>query len=145
MGGGAQERRGHQPFEHTADVGVRAWGASLGELFEEAARGLISLMVAPETVRPASVRTVSAEGEEPDELLVAWLNEIVFAFDAEHFAPAAVRVVRLEEGTVTGELRGEELDRARHEVRHSVKAVTYHGLAIREAGDIYEVRVIFDV
>lgn len=138
-------RSGFEPVAHTADLAVRAWGTSLEELFEQAAMGLISLMLDPKTVQPASVRTVSAQAQEPEELLVAWLNEVLFVFEGEHFAPASVRVKSLGGGKVTSELRGEDFDRARHKTRHSVKAATYHDLVIKRTGDTYEVRVIFDV
>jgi len=138
-------RAGFEPVAHTADLAVRVWGASMEELFEQAAMGLISLMLDPKSVQPASVRTVSAQAQEPEELLVAWLNEVLFAFEGEHFASASVRIKSLGGGKVTGELCGEDFDRTRHRVRHSVKAATYHDLTVKKTGDIYEVRVVFDV
>ncbi len=136
---------GFEPVAHTADLGIRAWGGSLEELFEQAAAGIVSLMVDPKTVRPAEARAVSAQAPETEELLVAWLNDVLFLFDGEHFAPASVRVTALGDGRVTGEVRGEEFDRRRHTARHSVKAATYHALEIKKTGETYEATVIFDV
>jgi SHS2 domain-containing protein len=138
-------RVGYETIAHTADVGLRVRARSLPELFEQAALGLVSLMLDARTVRPVSVRAVRASAQEPEELLVAWLSEILFLFDTERFAPASVRVGSLGEGTVTGELRGEQFDRRRHRRRHVVKAVTYHDLTIRKVEDVYEVQIIFDV
>ncbi len=138
---------GYETFEHTADVGIEVRGRDLRDLLEQAAAGLIALLVDPATVDPADTRGIEAEAEaqEPEELLVAWLSEILYAFDAEGFAPAAARVESLEEGRVAGGLSGEKLDPERHEVRQPVKAVTYHDLNIREVGDHLEVRIVFDV
>jgi SHS2 domain-containing protein len=136
---------GYEFFEHTADVGVRAWGGSLTELFEQAAAGFINAMFDPCTIRRRRVRQVTAAGQSPEELLVAWLEEILFAFDAERFAPAAASVASIEGGEVRGELWGEDFDPSRHRVRQAVKAVTYSDLRIEKRGDLYEVRIVFDV
>ena len=86
-----------------------------------------------------------AEGGAPEELLVGWLEEILFAFEVDGFVPAAARVESLGDGEVVGELRGEDLDPRRHELRHAVKAVTYHDLAIKRVAGGYEVHIVFDV
>ena len=136
---------GYDTFDHTADVGLRVWGADLTELFEQAAEGLIELLVDPATVRRARSVQIEAAGEEVEDLLVSWLSEILFAFDAESLTPVAVEVTAFEEARATGVLWGEDLDPARHQLRQHVKAVTYHNLAIRRVGGRFEVRIVFDV
>ncbi len=138
-------RRGHEAFEHTADVGVHAWGARLTELFEEAAAGLIEVMLDPASVQQRESVSVSAEGLEPEGLLVAWLEEVLFAFDARGFAPATAKVTALDQGRVEGTLAGEPFDRSRHRPRSEVKAVTYHDLAVEKTQRGYEASVIFDL
>jgi len=141
-----EERRvGFEVIPHTADVGIRVRASSLPELFEQAALGLANLILDARTVRHAATKVIHASAQQPEELLVAWLSEILFLFDAERFAAASVSVSSLEGGQVTGELRGETFDASRHRRRHAVKAVTYHDLAIRQVGDLYEVQIIFDV
>ncbi|MCD6417015.1 MAG: archease [Planctomycetes bacterium] len=137
--------RGHGTFEHTSDLGLRAWGRDLTELFDEAGAGLIELMLDPATVRPKETRQVSAEAEEPEELLIGWLEEVLFALDGEGFAPASVRVERMGERRVVGALVGELFSPRRHTIRTRVKAVTYHDVNIHRAQGRLEVRVILDV
>lgn len=136
---------GFEPFEHTADVGLRVWGDDLVDLFEQAAAGFIDIMVDPHCVCCRERRTVEVQGAETEELLVAWLQEILFAFDAEGFVPHSADVECLEGGRLRGALNGETLDPERHEVRQAVKAVTYHDLQVRQTDDGFEVRVVFDV
>ena len=136
---------GYEAFEHTADVGLRVWGGSLSELFEQAAAGFISVLVDPNSAHPGRIVNVKITGGSPEELLVGWLQEILFAFDAEGFVPKEVRVVSVGENEVTGQLLGEDLDLSRHRLRQAVKAVTYSDLAIRESDGRYEVRIVFDV
>ena len=141
----AESGGGFEAFEHTADLGLRVWGRRLEDLFEQAAAGLIDLLVNPCTVRPLERRTFEVEGEEPEDLLVAWLEEILFAFDAEGFAPATAEVECCRAGLLRGALCGERLDPQRHELRRAVKAVTYHDLQVRATDEGYEVRIVFDV
>lgn len=143
--GHADRPTGHEFLDHTADVAVRVWAPELRALFEQAAAAFVELMVDPATVRPAQGRAVEVAGETHEELLVAWLSEVLFAFDADGFAPARAAVERLGEGRLRGRLWGERLDPARHEVRTLVKAVTYHNLAIERSARGFEVTIVFDV
>ncbi len=43
-------QRAYEVFEHTADIGLHAFGRTLPELFIHAAQGMESLMVAPLTL-----------------------------------------------------------------------------------------------
>jgi SHS2 domain-containing protein len=136
---------GYETFEHTADVGLHVWAESLAGLFELAARAFAALIVDGDMVEDRETRQVSAEGDALEELLVSWLDEILYAWDAEGFAPRDVHVLEFSESRIAGEIRGEQFDRSRHTVLHSVKAVTYHGLQVVRAGGRYEVRIVFDV
>ena len=137
--------RGSTSFEHTADLGLRVWGPTMKDLFEQAAAGLASLMLDPATVRPTQTVRLAAEGEDRDELLVAWLNEVLFACEVGELAPGTVRVTAIGSGRAEGELHGEPFDPSRHELRHSVKAVTFHDLEITETDGRYEVSIVLDV
>ena len=145
MKGGEDARGGCESFEHTADVGLRVWAPSPEELFERAALGLIELMLDPACVRAERTVPVEVEGHDAEDLLVAWLQELLYRFEAERFAPARAEVDALARGALKGRLVGETFDPARHRVRQHVKAVTYHDLAIVRRAGLWEVRVVLDV
>lgn len=145
MNDGGETVRGHGTFDHTADVGLRASGADLPELFEEAAAALIETILDPSTVEKEQAVTVRAEGGDTEDLLVGWLEELLFLSEADNFAPAAVEVEELTEQDVRGTVWGEPMDPARHQLRSEVKAVTYHDLEIRETDDGYAVEIVLDV
>ena len=138
-------RAPYEEFEHTADLGLRARGGTWEDLLANAGRGMIGLMLDPDSVQALHERTVEADADDAEALVVAWLGEILFALDAERFAPAAVEVDVAEEGRVRGRLRGEPLDESRHHVRNVIKAVTWHDLRIVKTEEGYEATVIFDV
>jgi len=145
MGQSSDPRGGYETFEHTADVGLRVWATDMRGLLEHAAAGVIGVMFEPGRVRVADELQVAALGNDAEELLVAWLEEVLFAFEGRRFAPAAARVDRLEAGRAQGVLLGEPYDPARHEVRQAVKAVTYHALKVERTARGLEVRIVLDV
>ena len=65
----------YEVFEHTADIGLHAYGATLPELFIHAAQGMESLVVAPEQLRPQVSREIAVTGHDEVSLLIAWLSE----------------------------------------------------------------------
>ena len=137
----------HSPFEvteHTADVGIIARGATLPEVFANAAAGMMSFMIQPALVRPRESRPVVAEAEDRDALLVAWLNELLVLLNGDGFIPREFRIVELTDTRLEAEVLGEPVDPQRHQFRLDVKAATYHLLEISQ-DDGWHAKVIFDV
>ena len=99
-----------KPFEileHTADVGVRAFGRTLPELYENAARGMLEVLLDPASVKPAEEETVVVTGTDAVDLLVVWLHEILLRTDARKRAFAQVRVSEVAEWRLVATLSGE--------------------------------------
>ncbi len=134
-----------ETFEHTADIGLVARGRTLEELFANAASGLVDLMVDPADLREETRLELTVSAPDREALLVAWLNELLYLLDAQGFVPRRSRILTLTDTTLTAELRGERIDRARHHVRRMVKAATYHELRVAQQDGRWEARVIVDL
>ncbi len=138
----------HKPyevFEHTADVGLHAYGSTLSELFIHAAQGMESLMVSPDQIRIQTSRDVVVEGHDSLSLLIAWLNELILLFDTEYLLFCQFEIESLSETHLKGRALGEPYDAERHELSSAIKAVTWHEAAIEQTGDEYKARIIFDI
>jgi len=132
-------------FEHTADVGLRMTAGTLDELFADAARGLVSLiMTNPNELQPRVTVEIRLRGDELDLLLFDWLNELLYRFDTEHFLPGEIDV-QVQVPHLKATVRGESLDPTRHQTEHEVKAITYHGLKVERRGDKWLAEVIVDI
>jgi len=155
-------------LEHTADVGLKAYGQTLPELFVNAARGMIALAIEPpvvseaeppvvpalsvvegseaeqQEVRPAQCRPLAARGEDREELLVHFLSEILFAVDAEGWQFSEFRIQKLESAVIEAEGWGERTERSAHR-RVAVKAVTYHQVSVAQTAEGWEAVVYFDI
>jgi SHS2 domain-containing protein len=135
----------YEVFEHTADVGLHAFGSTLPELFIHAAEGMESLMVPPEQVRVLVGREIAAEGHDLVSLLIAWLNEFIFLFDTEYLLFREFEIEALTETHLKGRASGEPYDVQRHALSSAIKAVTWHEAAVELTNDGYKARIIFDI
>ena len=65
-------------FEHGADVGVRGFGATKAEAFEQAALALTAAVADPAAVRPLERIELACEAPDDELLLAEWLNALVY-------------------------------------------------------------------
>ena len=137
-----------EPFEvleHTADIGFRAWGDTPAELFENAARAMMSIAAETETIDPRGEVATQGTGEDYESLLVNWLSEILYRFDAGLFAASQFRVDKIGPTMIEASLIGEARDSARHRWKLIVKAVTYHDIEVLERDGRWESRIFLDI
>ena len=137
-------RAGFEPVEHTADLAVRAWGEGLAELIEQAARGMLSLMLEDPPQATDTVE-VTGEGADPEDLLIDCLREILALIELRGLVPVSVDVLGADESRAACAVGVVELEAGRENIAQDVKAVTYHGVEVRSVNGLLEVEVVFDV
>ncbi len=135
----------YRVLEHTADVGFEAYGATRAQVFAHAARALTDLMVEASSVVPRQAADVRVEGDGPAGLLVNWLSEILYRFDAQGWVYGEFEILELSEHALAARLQGEPFDRVRHRVKTQVKAVTYNQLLFEESPQGWRARVFVDI
>ncbi len=128
-------------LEHTADIGIEVESLNLEKAFEEAALAMISLSIDINKVDKTIKKNFNLSAENYDSLLVKFLSEILYLFDAEQFVPRYVKV-KINGLTLNAELEGEKYNREKHGSYLVIKAVTYHMLMVDQAGRL---RVLFDI
>lgn len=136
-----------ETFDHTADVGLRMRAADLDDLFRTAAEGLFDYVVANrDEVRPTGTEPLALAAESPAELLVAWLNELIFRLETRHRLYTRFDVQTTPDGrSLHATIAGEPIDRDRHWLDHEVKAVTHHGLSVAHRDGVWIAEVILDI
>jgi SHS2 domain-containing protein len=131
-------------LEHTADVGIRARGASLEEAFEQATIGLAEVLGARRPDGRGEPVAVEVAADDPGGLLVDWLNEVLWLREVRQAVVTGVTVERAGDGAASGSVTlaggGPEPDGT------FVKAVTYHRLRVeRDPGGGWLAEVYLDV
>ena len=119
-------------FDHTADVGIVGYGETPAEALASAGVGLFGVMTDLSRVQETAVRRIEVAGQDLPDLLVAWLNELLYIFEVDGLVFARFEVELKDEGRRLVAIGyGERFDASRHEVRLGVKAATHH-LAVVE-------------
>lgn len=134
-----------EPIDHTADAGFRVRGATLPELFLNAARCLCEALGETAGVAPAVSRDVELHAAGYPALLRAWLSEILYLSYAKQLVLSGAEVLELSQGSLRARVSGEPYDEARHERHPEIKAVTWHDLAVVRVGAGWEAVFILDL
>jgi len=129
-------------LEHTADALVEIYGKNLDELFANAAFALFDQITDISKVEPIGELGLKLEAESREQLLVDFLQELLFVHDTENLVFSEF-VVRTDGRKLDAVVRGQEFDEDKHSKRSVVKGVTYHRLEFDDkAGTL---TVLFDV
>ena len=127
---------------HTADVGIAAYGKSLDTLFENAAAGMFSLITDLRRVKKVGEYRVSLKADTLQDLMVAWLSELLFLHETQRLLFKRFEV-KVKKNSLTAKIDGEVMDRGRHRLHMVVKAVTYHMIEVDPKKGV--AKIIFDI
>jgi len=131
-------------INHTADVGIVAYGADLSQAFANAARALFSLITELDDVAEVLHRDIELTAPDEEGLLVEWLNELIYLFDTENILFKRFDIITLNNTQLKARSYGEKVDKSKHKLKTGVKAATYHMLKV-DKGDGCQVQVLFDI
>ena len=131
-------------INHTADIGIVAYGTDVSQAFANAARALFSLITELDDVGEMLHRDIELTAPDEESLLVGWLNELIYLFDTENIIFKRFDVTRLSNTRLKARSYGEKVDSSRHRLKTGVKAATYHMLKV-DKDDGCRVQVLFDI
>ena len=131
-------------FPHDADVGIRGWGVTLAQAFEQAALALTGIVTDAEIADKMSVE-VACEAPDVEVLLVEWLNAIIYEMAVRNMIFGRFKVT-IADTRLQGTLWGEPVDQARHAPACEPKGATYTALRVaQEADGTWSAACIVDV
>jgi SHS2 domain-containing protein len=136
----ASGRRGCREVAHTADWALEVWAPEFGGLLREATRGMYALAGVELDEDAGEPETISLSGSDRVDLLVDWLSEVVFLWSARGQGVTGLEI-SIDGDLVEASYTVAPIVRQEKEV----KAVTYHGLDVRETDRGLEATVTFDV
>ena len=129
--------------EHTADIGLIAYGNTLVEAFANAACGMFSIIAGLDAVTETESRRLELSEADPEALLFEWLNRLIYFFDVEMLLFSRFDIIEFDGCRLRAVCYGEPYDASRHQLKTGVKSATYHMLRVDKEKN--QVRVIFDV
>lgn len=121
-------------FEHGADIGVRGCGATRAQAFEQAAIALTAVVAEPRDIADARRIDVECRADDPELLLVDWLNALVYEMAVNGMLFGRYHV-ELDSRELRASAWGEPVDPARHQPAVEVKGATYTALTVYRRED----------
>ena len=133
----------YELIEHTADVGVKAYGKTVAEAFEHAAEGMFDIITDESTIEPIGEYDIHLEAPDLEQLLVDWLSQLLFLNGAYNLVFGQFKVT-FTGNRLSAHVFGETYNPKKHRMGVEIKAVTYHMLQVSEKTPIF-VQVLFDI
>ena len=131
-------------FPHQADMGVRGYGATKAQAFEQAALAMVAVMLDPALVAPSEEITVSCEAPDDELLLTDWLNALIFEMAVHHKVFGRFEVM-IDDHALTARAWGEALAPGRHAPSVEIKGATFTSLAVKPVDDGWLAQCVVDV
>lgn len=133
-------------FDHTADIGIKAYGRDLNEAFENAALAVFEVMTDTSKVEPKESREIEIDGMDLENLLYRWIESLLVYHDSELLLFGKFKVkIDLENLRLNAIAWGEKFNPDKHERRTVVKAVTYHEMSVVKTNNGYELTFVVDI
>ena len=132
-------------IDHTADIGIVAYGSDIEQLYVNASLGMCSLITDLDNLNEDLCHIIDLASTDRENLLVEWLNELLYIFEVDHIIFKKFEIDNLTNNQIRARCFGEKINIQQHKIIREIKAATYHMLAIVKENDIFRARVIFDI
>ena len=132
-------------IEHTADTGFEVKANSLADVFKAAAQALFQLMWKVSEERTAEQVDLEINGIDIQELLVNFLEEFLYLYDAKGLICTRVEITSVSDKKLTATAWLQPFDNQLDQEILGVKAVTYHQLYIGQHDNVWLGRIFLDI
>jgi len=138
-------KHGWEHYEHTADMGIRGFGATKEEAFEQAALAMTAITVDLKKINQDEAIEITCEDSDDELLFVAWLNKIIYEMATRNMLFSKFEV-NIDDGRLEGKAWGEKLDQQRHKPVLEIKGATYSDLKVGQNNDgVWIAQCIIDI
>jgi SHS2 domain-containing protein len=131
-------------FPHGADVGVRGFGPTKAESFEQAALALTAVITDPADIEPRDAVTVQCEAPDDELLFAEWLNRLIYEMATRRMLFGRF-AVRFDGPGLVGQAWGEPVDTVRHAPAVEIKGATYTALRVAHEDGGWVAQTVVDV
>jgi len=135
-------------LEHTADIGIEAYGKNKREVFINVAKGMFKIIAGEnKNLKENFYDKIKLEADNLEGLLFAWLNELLYIGETKLVILDKFEIKDLSNNRIVAEVKGMKINRLGCKIEKEIKAATYHRLEIKkdkESG-LWRAQIIFDI
>jgi len=135
-------------LEHTADIGIAAYGKNKREVFINAAKGMFEIIAGEnKNLKDNFYDKIKLEADNLEGLLFAWLNELLYIGETRLVILNKFQIKELSDYQIKAEVEGMKINQLGCKIEKEIKAVTYHRLEIKKdkGSGLWRAQVIFDI
>jgi len=135
-------------LEHTADIGIAAYGKTKREVFINAAKGMFEIITGgTKDLKENFYDKIKLEADNLEGLLFAWLNELLYISETKLVILSKFKIKELSDYQIKAEVEGMKINPPSVKIEKEIKAVTYHRLEVKkdEESGLWRAQVIFDI
>ena len=140
--------RNYKFINHTADIAAELEGSTLEEMFTAGAEALLFSVIDNKNLVADDILDLDISANSKEELLVSFLNELNFLITTKKWLCLSIHSIKIFEDSnlfeVSAELKGVKV-KNNLQLKHEIKSVTYHQMAIVKKNNFYSTRVVFDI
>lgn len=135
----------YELIDHTADIGIRATGEDIKDLFETAARAMCEQIADTAMLKGDHTRQLQVAGIDREDLLINFLRELLCFWTIDTQLVKQVYINEIDNNHLTANIIYDTYIPETHEILMDIKAVTYHGISVEQINDGWDATIIFDV
>ncbi|MGZ5154734.1 MAG: archease [Burkholderiales bacterium] len=133
-----------EQFPHEADMGIRGFGTTMAEAFEQAALAMTAVVTDLEAVEPREAVTIECEAPGSELLLAEWLNSLIYEMSTRKMLFRRFNV-HLDGERLSAQALGERVEPGRHHPAVEIKGATYTALRVARENDEWIAQTVVDV
>jgi tRNA nucleotidyltransferase (CCA-adding enzyme) len=137
-------KKGWEHYSHTADMGIRGFGATMEEAFAQAALAMVATSVDIKKIKQTQKVEVVCEQQDNELLFIAWLDNLLYEMTTRKMLLSRFEV-QIEDGRLRGKAWGEKLDVKRHQPAVEVKGITYSDLKVVHEKGQWTAQCVVDI
>jgi len=135
-------------IEHTADIGLIAYGKNREQVFINAAKGMFEIIAGEnKNLKENFYDKIKLEADNLEGLLFAWLNELLYIGETRLVILNKFHIKELSDYQIKAEVEGMKINPPSVKIEKEIKAATYHHLEIKkdEESGLWRAQIIFDI
>jgi len=135
----------YEAIDHTADFGIRVFGADAKDLFANAAFALFDLITDIDALKGLNEHKVRITGDDWPDTMVNWLRELLYLWTCKEMLVKTATIFYLTKHELTARVNFDLFDPDLHKIKNEIKAVTYHQIQVEKGPLGWGSKIIFDV
>ena len=112
-------------------MGIRGFGETKEEAFEQAALAMVAISVEPGSIEQNEQVEITCKQDDDELLFIDWLNRIIYEMATRKMLFSKFEV-RIDGDKLAAKAFGEKLDLKRHRPVVEIKGATYSDLKVQQ-------------